>query len=108
MQNIMLYEVKRREIHLLAGISSRGDGTIIRNNYIEDAAGAGVRLGGNEVSGNQYGVNNQVPRGNRPVLCVCRLSSIGCQQQTTTAIWLLFLGNELFTSSLWSVHRNEV
>lgn len=42
------------------GISSRGDGTIIRYNYIEEAAGAGVRLGGAEVDGYQYGVNNEV------------------------------------------------
>ncbi|CAM9209620.1 unnamed protein product, partial [Laminaria digitata] len=42
------------------GISSHGDGTIIENNYIESAAGAGVRLGGKTVGRRQYGINNQV------------------------------------------------
>ncbi|CAM9644683.1 unnamed protein product, partial [Hapterophycus canaliculatus] len=42
------------------GIGSRADRSIIRNNYIEDADGAGVRLGGHKVDGYQYGVDNQV------------------------------------------------
>ncbi|CAM9362597.1 unnamed protein product, partial [Hapterophycus canaliculatus] len=42
------------------GIGSRADRTIIRDNHIEDADGAGVRLGGHIVDGYQYGVNNQV------------------------------------------------
>lgn len=42
------------------GIGSRGDRTIIRNNIIVDAEGAGVRLGGHEVDGYQYGVDNEV------------------------------------------------
>lgn len=45
------------------GIASHGDGTIIENNLIENTTGAGVRVGGNEVDGRQYGINNQV--------CVC-------------------------------------
>lgn len=43
-----------------AGIASRGDWKIIRNNHIEDALDAGVRVGGAEVEGYQYGVDNQV------------------------------------------------
>eukprot|EP00904_Undaria_pinnatifida_P004130 jgi/Undpi1/13718/HiC_scaffold_9.g03371.m1 len=42
------------------GIASHGDGTIIENNLIENTTGAGVRVGGNEVDGRQYGINNQV------------------------------------------------
>ncbi|CAM9258533.1 unnamed protein product, partial [Scytosiphon promiscuus] len=42
------------------GIGSRADRSIIRDNHIEDADGAGVRLGGHLVNGYQYGVNNQV------------------------------------------------
>ena len=45
---------------LTSGIGSRGDRSIIRDNYIEDVDGAGVRLGGWEVDGVQYGVDNQV------------------------------------------------
>lgn len=44
---------------VLLGIDSRADGSIIRSNYIEDATGAGIRLGGHYVDGHQYGVNNQ-------------------------------------------------
>lgn len=44
---------------IFPGIDSRADGSIIRNNYIEDATGAGIRLGGHYVDGYQYGVNNQ-------------------------------------------------
>lgn len=46
--------------HGFTGIGSRADRSIIRNNHIEDADGAGVRLGGHEVDGYQYGVDNQV------------------------------------------------
>lgn len=42
------------------GISSRGDANIIRFNKIEDARGAGVRLGGDVVNGYTYGRWNQV------------------------------------------------
>lgn len=55
------YEAQRCEFQYIAGISSQGDGTIIRNNYIDDAEGAGVRVGGSRVDGRRYGVNNQVP-----------------------------------------------
>lgn len=46
----------------ITGISTRGDRTIIRNNYITDASGAGVRVGGGigEDDGQQYGVDNEV------------------------------------------------
>lgn len=44
----------------VAGIGSRADRTTIRDNYIEDASGSGVRLGGSLVDGYQYGVDNQV------------------------------------------------
>lgn len=43
-----------------SGIDSRADNSIIRYNYVQDADGAGVRLGGHEVDGYEYGVNNQV------------------------------------------------
>ncbi|CAM9620810.1 unnamed protein product, partial [Scytosiphon promiscuus] len=46
----------------------RGDRSIIRDNYIEDTDGAGVRLGGYEVDGDQYGLNNEV-YGNTLVDC---------------------------------------
>lgn len=52
-----LFRVKRM---LPTGIASHGDGTIIENNSIQNTAGAGVRLGGMEVDGRQYGINNQV------------------------------------------------
>eukprot|EP00903_Cladosiphon_okamuranus_P020891 g19184.t1 len=42
------------------GIGSRGDYSIIRNNNITNADGAGVRLGGHLVNGVQYGVHNSV------------------------------------------------
>ncbi|CAM9412482.1 unnamed protein product [Scytosiphon promiscuus] len=51
-----------------AGIGSRASSTIIRYNYMEDAEGAGVRLGGHFVDGVQYGVKNQV-YGNEIVNC---------------------------------------
>ncbi|CAM9110183.1 unnamed protein product [Ectocarpus fasciculatus] len=41
-------------------IGSRASGTIICNNYIKDAAGAGVTLGGNSVNGIVYGIDNEV------------------------------------------------
>ncbi|CAM9758388.1 unnamed protein product, partial [Ascophyllum nodosum] len=42
------------------GVDSRGDKSIIRYNLIEDADGAGVRLGGHYKNGHQYGVDNEV------------------------------------------------
>ncbi|CAM9145362.1 unnamed protein product [Ectocarpus sp. 6 AP-2014] len=42
------------------GIGSRASGSIICNNNIKDAAGAGVTLGGNTVSGIVYGIDNEV------------------------------------------------
>lgn len=47
-----------------AGIGVRGDGNIIRYNRVYGAIGAGVRLGGHEVEGLQYGLQNEV-YGNR-------------------------------------------
>lgn len=83
--------------NVIAGISSRGDGTIIRNNYIEDVAGAGVRVGGNKVGDTQFGINNQVSFGNRPVLSVCGvICRIRCQQETTIATWLVYGGTDIF------------
>lgn len=46
------------------GIGVRGDGNIIRYNVVHGNIGAGVRLGGHEVDGIQYGVQNAV-YGNR-------------------------------------------
>lgn len=46
------------------GIGARGDGNIIRYNVLFGNIGAGVRLGGHEVDGIQYGVQNAV-YGNR-------------------------------------------
>ena len=46
------------------GIGARGDGNIIRYNVLFGNIGAGVRLGGHEVDGVQYGVQNAV-YGNR-------------------------------------------
>gem|GEM_PF-428523 len=43
-----------------AGIGARGSGNIIRYNRIYGNVGAGVRLGGHEVDGIQYGIENQV------------------------------------------------
>jgi hypothetical protein len=43
-----------------AGIGARGNKNIIRYNTIYSNVGAGVRLGGHEVDGIQYGVNNDV------------------------------------------------
>ncbi|CAN0370532.1 unnamed protein product [Pylaiella littoralis] len=43
---------------------SRGDGNTFRYNVGSDCVGAGVRLGGWEIDGHQYGVNNSV-YGNR-------------------------------------------
>lgn len=45
---------------LATGIGSRASGTTIRDNYIQDTTGAGVRLGGWLVDGVQYGINNKV------------------------------------------------
>lgn len=45
---------------VVTGIDSRADRTTIRDNHIEDAAGAGIRLGGNSVDGYRYGVDNEV------------------------------------------------
>ncbi|MCE7988983.1 MAG: extracellular solute-binding protein [Caldilinea sp. CFX5] len=42
------------------GIGSRGNGNIIRYNVVYGNVGAGVRLGGHEVDGIQYGVANEV------------------------------------------------
>ncbi|CAN0413449.1 unnamed protein product, partial [Scytosiphon promiscuus] len=39
---------------------SRGDGNTFRYNVGSDCLGAGVRLGGWEVDGHQYGVGNSV------------------------------------------------
>lgn len=50
----------------MAGIDSRADKTTIRDNYIEDADGAGVRLGGHKVDGHQYGVDNLVSANHLP------------------------------------------
>lgn len=47
-----------------AGIGVRGDGNIIRYNSVYGNVGAGVRLGGHEVDGVQYGLQNEV-YGNR-------------------------------------------
>ncbi|CAN0101810.1 unnamed protein product, partial [Hapterophycus canaliculatus] len=57
--------IEYNEIHMQldddsAGIGSRASSTIIRYNYMDDAEGAGVRLGGHLVDGVQFGVNNQV------------------------------------------------
>lgn len=43
-----------------AGIGARGNHNIIRYNTIYSNVGAGVRLGGHEIDGVQYGINNQV------------------------------------------------
>jgi len=64
---------------VLLGIDSRADGSIIRNNYIEDATGAGIRLGGHYVDGYQYGVNNQArdtPRSTCAHVCTIRFSEM--------------------------------
>lgn len=46
------------------GISVRGNANIVRHNRVLAPAGAGVRVGGNEVGGRRYGVGNTV-RDNR-------------------------------------------
>ncbi|MBI4756477.1 MAG: hypothetical protein HY778_13890 [Betaproteobacteria bacterium] len=46
------------------GISVRGDANTVRHNLVVAPAGAGVRVGGNEVDGRRYGVGNTV-RDNR-------------------------------------------
>ncbi|MEZ4862999.1 MAG: extracellular solute-binding protein [Caldilineaceae bacterium] len=43
-----------------AGLDARGDHNIFRYNVVFGNVGAGVRLGGHEVDGVQYGRNNQV------------------------------------------------
>ncbi len=43
-----------------AGIGARGSRNVIRYNTIYSNVGAGIRLGGHEVDGVQYGVNNLV------------------------------------------------
>jgi hypothetical protein len=42
------------------GFDTRGDRNVFRFNTVYGNVGAGVRLGGHEVNGIQYGVNNQV------------------------------------------------
>lgn len=42
------------------GIGARGNGNIIRYNVVYGNVGAGIRLGGHEVDGIQYGVANEV------------------------------------------------
>lgn len=42
------------------GISIRGNNNVVRENTVLDAVGAGIRLGGSEVDGIQYGINNEV------------------------------------------------
>lgn len=54
------YDDKTVSFPFKTGISSRGSRSIIRDNRIEDADGAGVRVGGWEVDGVQYGIENTV------------------------------------------------
>lgn len=49
-----------------AGIDSRADGSTISNNYIEDADGAGIRLGGPLIAGRLYGQRNKVRCSSKP------------------------------------------
>lgn len=44
----------------MTGIDSRADYTIIRYNYIEDAEGCGIRIGGHKIGSKQYGIYNEV------------------------------------------------
>lgn len=43
-----------------AGLDSRGDANVFRYNVVYGNVGGGVRLGGHNVNGHQYGVNNDV------------------------------------------------
>lgn len=47
-------------LNYTTGINSNGDMTIVKNNFIINAKGAGVRLGGYEVDGVTYGLESQV------------------------------------------------
>ncbi|MEM9459353.1 MAG: NosD domain-containing protein [Myxococcota bacterium] len=42
------------------GISIRGNGNVVRDNTVEGCSGAGVRLGGDPVGNDEYGVDNDV------------------------------------------------
>lgn len=42
------------------GIGISGSSNIVRNNVVVEAEGACIRLGGAEVDGVQYGINNEV------------------------------------------------
>lgn len=45
------------------GISLRGEYNVVRYNSVVEAAGACIRVGGNEVDGRVYGKYNEVRRG---------------------------------------------
>lgn len=43
-----------------AGLASRGNGNIFRNNYTYGHLGAGLRFGGHRIDGYQYGIDNLI------------------------------------------------
>lgn len=53
---------ERRNARIKSGFGSRGDRNIFKNNEIWDNKGAGIRLGGHNKHGEQYGVGNHVIR----------------------------------------------
>lgn len=44
----------------MTGIGISGSNNVVRNNVVVESIGACIRLGGAEVDGVQYGINNEV------------------------------------------------